>query len=231
MTEINKSQEDIAGKSPHSQIGFLGYVWRLARVAIATFFLIFCVFLGGFFSFAIKVSWSEPPKNLQGDGMVVLTGGAKRIETALTLMTEGAATKLLISGVAAETSSGDLAQRYNDYAGLFECCIDLDKGAENTVGNGTQTGHWIRDNQFKTVLLVTSAYHLPRAMVELSHSSSQTHFIAVPVIHGGLDLKAWYQDIEIMELMVREYAKYLAALTRIAFKRGYKTLSDKIGVD
>lgn len=224
MTGTNSALDNPSGKLPGTRISFARYLLRLFKVALAAAFLILCVLAGGFFHFATKVGWSQPPKDPRGDGMVVLTGGAKRIETALVMLSEGAASKLLISGVAAQTSSQDLANRYKNHADLFNCCVDLDKGAENTVGNGTQTGRWIRDNNFKSVLVVTSAYHLPRAMIEVAHSSSQTDLIGVPVVHSGLNLQAWYQDLETTQLMVREYAKYLAALARIAFKRGYRSL-------
>lgn len=215
------TQDDLIEEARDRRIGLFRYVWRILKAAIIALFLFMCVLLGGFLNFTVEVGWSQAPKSLKGDGMVVLTGGTKRVETALALLSEGTASRLLISGVAAQTSAADIADRYKAYTDLIDCCVDLDKGAENTIGNGTQTGRWIRENDFASVLVVTSAYHLPRAMVELTHSSSDTYFIGVPVVHSGLQLKYWYQDKDTALLMLREYAKYLATIARIAGKNAY----------
>lgn len=102
------------------------------------------------------------------DGIVVLTGGAKRIERGLELIERGRADRLLISGVDRVVRPGELAAQYDAEDALFECCIDLGRESVDTRSNGTETARWVKQRKFKSVRLVTTDWHMPRARFELS---------------------------------------------------------------
>ena len=107
--------------------------------------------------------------------MVVLTGGARRIDAGLDLLAEGRAARMLISGVNERTSGAaiaDAAQGANaaERARLFDCCIDLGREALDTVGNAVEARDWIREHGFAHVLVVTADYHMPRALLEFSRA-------------------------------------------------------------
>lgn len=111
------------------------------------------------------------PKSGDGrttDGIVVLTGGAKRLERGLDLLEQGKARRLLISGVDRSVRQRELAVRYGKEQGLFECCIDLGREAVDTRSNGEETNRWLKKRKFKTVRLVTTDWHMPRASFELA---------------------------------------------------------------
>ena len=101
------------------------------------------------------------------DGIVVLTGGAGRIDRGLALLKVHAAQRMLISGVAPEVKPGELAHEYKVSADLFRCCIDLGHEAVDTRSNADETADWVRDHDYKSVRLVTSDWHLARAKLEL----------------------------------------------------------------
>ena len=105
------------------------------------------------------------------DGVVVLTGGAKRLEHGLDLMEHGKARRMLISGVDRTVRPSELAVRYGKSHKLFECCIDLGREAVDTRSNAEETARWLKRNRFATVRLVTTDWHMPRARFELARQA------------------------------------------------------------
>ncbi|TPG52708.1 YdcF family protein [Sphingomonas glacialis] len=101
------------------------------------------------------------------DAIVVLTGGAGRIDRGLALLKAHAGQRMLISGVAPEVRPGELAHEYRVSPSLFRCCIDLGHEAVDTRSNADETADWVRDHKYTSVRLVTSDWHLARAKLEL----------------------------------------------------------------
>jgi uncharacterized SAM-binding protein YcdF (DUF218 family) len=101
------------------------------------------------------------------DGIVVLTGGAKRLERGLDLLERGKAERMLISGVERTVRPIELATRYGKSEQLFDCCIDLGRESVDTRSNAEETANWIERHKFKSVRLVTTDWHMPRASFEL----------------------------------------------------------------
>ena len=108
------------------------------------------------------------------DGVVVLTGGAKRLEHGLDLLEQGKARRMLISGVERTVRPRELAVRYGKSQQLFECCIDLGREAVDTRSNAEETARWLKRNQFKSVRLVTTDWHMPRAQFELARQAGDS---------------------------------------------------------
>jgi uncharacterized SAM-binding protein YcdF (DUF218 family) len=105
------------------------------------------------------------------DAIVVLTGGAKRLERGLDLLERGRAERMLVSGVDRTVRPIELAERYNANEALFDCCIDLGRESVDTRSNAEETAQWLRRHKFKTVRLVTTDWHMPRARFELARQS------------------------------------------------------------
>ncbi len=113
------------------------------------------------------LSLPGPGDDRHTDGVVVLTGGAGRIDRGLELLEQHAAKRLLISGVAPEVRPHELAVKYHRPTVLFACCIDLGRQAIDTRSNADETANWVRAHHYRTVRLVTSDWHLARARLEL----------------------------------------------------------------
>ena len=105
------------------------------------------------------------------DGVVVLTGGAKRLERGLDLLERGKARRLLISGVERTVRPAELVEHYNADAQMFECCVDLGREAVDTRSNAEETARWLKRHKLKTVRLVTTDWHMPRASFELARQT------------------------------------------------------------
>lgn len=189
-----------------------------AVVALTT--VIGCFGLG-FLWFATRVALSTPPDDARADGIVVLTGGRDRVQGAVDLLEAGRGKRLLISGVHPHTRAEDIRRATIGAAGLFGCCVDLGHRAETTVGNAREAADWARAHRFDSLIVVTSAYHMPRSMVELDRVLPGVHKVAWPVKRPDLNIETWFLHPQTAKLLMHEYVKYIvtrfggtASLTR-----------------
>jgi uncharacterized SAM-binding protein YcdF (DUF218 family) len=168
--------------------------------------------------FAQTIATAKVPTFANADAIVVLTGGHDRVSEAVRLLEEGRANRLLISGVHPGTTREQLARVTASSMPLEKNSVDLDRVALNTAGNAAETASWARKNGFASLLLVTSAYHLPRAEAELSGVLPSVELIAYPVFSKELKLDTWYREPATIKLLMREYVKYILARLRISVK-------------
>lgn len=123
------------------------------------------VYLLGYALFAVLLP--RPADARPTDAIVVLTGGAKRIERGVDLMERRLARRMLVSGVARTVRPEELAAQYRADA-LFRCCIDLGRESVDTRSNAEEVARWMERHKFRTLRLVTTDWHMPRARFELS---------------------------------------------------------------
>ena len=170
---------------------------------------------GGFLWFVFHVPAEEVTLDRKADGIVVLTGAATRIPDAIELLAEQRGQRLLITGVHRSTSAREIARLLPLYKQYFGCCIDLDRSALNTVGNAVETRRWAQEHNFNTLIVVTSNWHMPRAMVEIAHQLPNATLIPFPVLSEKIKRESWWSNEEIIKLLASEYMKYLFALVRV----------------
>jgi uncharacterized SAM-binding protein YcdF (DUF218 family) len=187
-------------------IGFLTIVATLAAVVVLGF---------GFFWFVSQVPDEEINLDRNADGIVVLTGAATRIPDAIELLNAKRGTRLLITGVHPTTSAKEISRLMPLNQQVFDCCVDLDRSALNTLGNALETRTWARERGFTSLIVVTSNWHMPRAMAELAHQLPDVTLIPFPVLSDKIKSSAWLTDPEILRLLVSEYLKYLFAELRM----------------
>jgi uncharacterized SAM-binding protein YcdF (DUF218 family) len=170
--------------------------------------------LAGFFWFVGHIATEEVQLNRKADGIVVLTGAASRIPDAIELLAAERGQRLLITGVHSATTSKEIARVTPLYSKFINCCIDLDRSALNTFGNAIETKRWAHKNNFNSLIIVTSNWHMPRALVELGHQLPEIALIPYPVISERMKNESWWTDGDTMRLLLGEYVKYLFALVR-----------------
>jgi uncharacterized SAM-binding protein YcdF (DUF218 family) len=166
-------------------------------------------FAGGFLVFADHVANARAPNQPHADGIVALTGGADRIEDAAALLGRGSASRLLISGVHERTTGGALAERSPQLARLMGCCVDLGREALDTRGNAEETGDWVRRRGYESLIVVTSAYHMPRSLAEIAREIPEVKLVPYPVNPDGRDYAGWQSDPDLFRLLLVEYTKYI----------------------
>ncbi|HXV29450.1 MAG TPA: YdcF family protein [Sinorhizobium sp.] len=180
------------------------------------FVLVPCIglFIAGFLQFADTVASLQPPPAPKADGIIVLTGGFQRIDQAVDLLRSGAGQRLLISGVHPTTTRSQIRHNTQGSPALFKCCVDIGHDAVDTIGNAAEASQWIRDRGYRSILVVTNNYHMPRSLLELRRAQPETEFIAYPVINSDLKTSNWLRNPLFMKAILLEYAKYSVASVR-----------------
>ncbi|MFO1240838.1 MAG: YdcF family protein [Sphingomonadaceae bacterium] len=130
--------------------------------------LIVTVWLLGWAGFV--VSLPRAADDTRTDAIVVLTGGAGRIQRGLDHLALGHARRMLVSGVDPSVRLDELAQLQKAPPKLFACCVDLGKDAIDTRSNAAEAARWLRHRHFRSVRLVTTDWHMPRAQFELERA-------------------------------------------------------------
>lgn len=169
----------------------------------------------GFVWFSFSIPNDEVQLGREADGIVVLTGAAARIPDAIELLASQRGKRLLITGVHRATSAREIARLTPLYSKYFTCCIDLDKSALNTFGNALETKRWTHEHNFTSLIVVTSNWHMPRAMAELAHQLPEVTLVAYPVISEKVKTEPWWQYADTARLLFAEYLKYLFAHVRM----------------
>jgi uncharacterized SAM-binding protein YcdF (DUF218 family) len=87
----------------------------------------------------------------------------------------------------------------------------------NTTGNAMEIAQWTHEHQFRSIIVVTSAWHMPRALVELERELAGVELIPHAVVSDRLRDEPWWTNPQTVRLLLVEYVKYLATYARIRF--------------
>ncbi len=172
-------------------------------------FIVF-YFFGNTFIIDEIFRWYEPPKKSISDiskpydVAVVLGGGttfdfetglidfhesADRFFIALELYKQKKVKKLLISGgsgsmVRTEQIEADFIKQYLIQIGVPEHDILIDNTSRNTHQNAVNSKKIIEQHHFSSILLITSAYHMPRAEACFNKAGLHPDTFPVDFEHG-----------------------------------------------
>ncbi len=181
--------------------------WIAVVVAAALYFAGFVVFVLGL--------PKTPARAVHADGIVALTGGGARLDAAEALLEEGAGKRLLISGVYPAITKNDL-RRLVHGGHRFNCCADLGFSATSTHGNAAEAATWAHAHGYRSLVVVTANYHMPRSLNEFAAQMPGMRLLAYPVAQDGVDVGEWWSDPHTLRILHVEYAKYLGSLVLTA---------------
>lgn len=182
--------------------------WTAVIVVIA--------FIAGFWKFAedVRRAPEEPPP---AQAIVALTGGSlQRLTTGVRLLKERKGERLLISGVNRIVTDAELYHALDVDPALGECCIDVGRSAEDTLGNASETAAWAREHRYTNIILVTDDYHMPRSQAELELALPEAEIHPYPVRTRWTDPALWRSDLGAATRLGAEYVKYLVIRGREA---------------
>ena len=168
----------------------------------------------GFLWFIWRVPPDEVALDRDADGIVALTGGASRIPDAIELLASGRGKRLLISGVNRATSSKEISRLNPEFERWVRCCVDFDRSL-NTLGNAVETRRWVESRGFRSLIVVTSNYHMPRALAEIGHQLPGVALVPFPVVTDRQRAVPWWAGAATARLMLTEYLKYVFAKLRM----------------
>jgi uncharacterized SAM-binding protein YcdF (DUF218 family) len=188
---------------------------RRLRAIVAVLLVFVAAAAVGFVAFLGQLRNTETRPSRQADGIVVLTGGASRVSDAMELLAAGYGKRLLISGVHPTSTVNDISRSVQESQALFTCCVDLDRSAVSTRGNASETRRWAHERGFKSLIVVTSNYHMPRAIVELSHAMPDVTLVPYAVVGERWRDEPWWENGATFRLVLSEYVKYIAAGVRV----------------
>ncbi len=189
--------------------------WGRSRAAIVVLGVACVAVVAGFAGFLSQLRSTETTPDRKADGIVVLTGGASRVSDAIELLAAGYGKRLLISGVHPSSAASDISRSLPEGQSYFNCCVDLDRSAVNTRSNAAETRRWAHERGFKSLIVVTSNYHMPRAIVELSHAMPDIELVPFAVVGEKWRDEPWYSSGATLRLVLSEYVKYVAAELRV----------------
>ncbi len=184
----------------------------------AAFLVVIALWTVGLLAFASRVERSTPaPDPPVADGVVALTGASTaRLTAAVHLLEIGKARRMLISGVNQKASRADIRGVTKATRRYYDCCVDLGFRATDTVGNARESADWAARHDYRSLIVVTSDFHMPRAMLELRSAMPGVALTPYPVKSEEVDAGHWWRGREGSRRMVVEYCKYLAILSREA---------------
>jgi uncharacterized SAM-binding protein YcdF (DUF218 family) len=185
------------------------------RAGVAAVGVICFAVLAGFIGFVWQLRSTETTPARKADGIVVLTGGASRVSDAIELLAAGYGKRLLISGVHPASRAREISRSLPEGQPYFNCCVDLDRSAVNTRSNAAETRRWVQEKGFKSLIVVTSNYHMPRAIAELSHAMPDVELTPFAVVGEKWRDDPWYANGATLRLVFSEYVKYVVAEIRV----------------
>ena len=162
----------------------------------------------GFAAFVVFLP-GPAPDAIVTDAIVVPTGGPGRIARGAALLEARKATRMLISGADRTASAASIARTNGLGLALFACCVDLGQEASDTRSNAEETIAWLTRRKARSVRLVTTDWHMPRARFERDQVAGP----GVRIVNDAVDSNANFQ------VLMREYNKYL--LRRVAALGGW----------
>jgi uncharacterized SAM-binding protein YcdF (DUF218 family) len=186
----------------------LGARWVAVFAALA----VVCWGLGFLWFVQVAIPRTGPPPP-HADGMVALTGGAGRVELALRLLAADEADKLLLSGIGGGTELATLGRMAGIDTTKLESRITIGRYAGSTRGNAVETAAWAAQNRIGSLIVVTAAYHMPRALAELHRALPDVVLFPLPVqpaAHGDIERGPG------LRLEMGEFAKYVLAVSGLS---------------
>jgi len=183
---------------------------------------ILLIFLINLFKFKETILSFKKYNNTESSNIVILTGGTNRIKDGLKIIkgfnkSRKINFKILVSGTGKGFTKKILMNQIepNFNPDLIECCIDLDSVSKNTFTNAIETSKWAHENNIKEFILITSNYHMPRAILEFKNIMPNKKIYTFPIKPKKHNIKNWLDSYQTFNLIFKEFCKYIFASLRI----------------
>lgn len=158
-----------------------------------------------FIDFTYK-TFSYRPRAVKADAIVVLAGGKGRVEEGVRLFREKKADWLFFIGVDPLVRKTDL---YNPRVGdPSSNSVILEKSSRNTLENAIFGRDVIMQKEVRSIILITSRYHMKRASILLRNSLPKDIAIYTYPVDSKNLKEAWWNHGGSFQLLFSEFYKY-----------------------
>ena len=181
----------------------------MMRKALPILLSLMAIWIVGLFWFAAQVNSSPQDVTTKTDALIVLTGGTERVASALELLKQNKAEKLLISGVNKKVDWVLLAQTVDELPDGLGDKVTLGHVACNTRQNALESKNWLERNRFQSARLVTASYHMPRSLSEFKNVMPEMKIIPHPIFPHTVKHDEWWKWKGTFALIISEYTKFL----------------------
>lgn len=182
-----------------------------------SFLVLALLWLIGILRFVTLIPTDSPQDYGFTDGVAVLTGGSKRVIEGMIIIQQQLARTMLISGVGGGADIEQLTSNLDLHSAELSALkpfITLDYESVNTQGNALAIRQWVDEKQLQHIRLITSNYHMPRAMLELRQHLPYLPVTEHPVFTSAFRLDDWWMHSNSALLLLSEYHKWLYAGAR-----------------
>ncbi|MEE9164929.1 MAG: YdcF family protein [Nitrospinota bacterium] len=187
---------------------------------ILSFFLFFLTFFLLFSPFSLtligKLLIKSDPLS-KADIIIVLAGEqGERVQYGVELYKQGYADKILFSGGSIVDFPGGekitwagLMKDYATLLGVPENAIILQDESRSTQEDALFSSRLLQDQNFYSVILVTSPYHSRRAYLMFKQVFKGIEIHSAPVVNSWYDANSWWKNFKGRYQVAREYFAYL----------------------
>ena len=167
------------------------------------FALALLLWIFGFLWFSVTIPGSAGA--VKTDAVIVLTGGEGRIARGLEVLDRGWAPRMLVSGVDREVTAEEFAVEYDIDEGMLKCCVTLGYQSYDTRSNAIEASRWLSRNDAKSVRLITTDWHMRRALHEIEAMKPDDVEIVVDGVPSEPSLRILF--LEFHKYLAREAAR------------------------
>ncbi|WP_353228961.1 YdcF family protein [Novosphingobium sp.] len=162
--------------------------------------LLVLAWLLGFIWFALLLP--RPAEDVHTDAVIALTGASGRIARGLDVVRAGQAQRMLVSGVDSEVTAAHFATEFGVSPALLACCVTLGYASFDTWSNAQEAAAWIARYHVRSVRLVTTDWHMRRAVFDLRLAGPKQLIIVEDAVRSHPSIKVLFV----------EYNKFIARI-------------------
>ena len=184
----------------------ISYTFSIILAVWLILFLLFCL---------ISISLKYIPIQ-QSDAVVVLTGGKDhRIQSGIDLLKQKRADTLFISGVNKIVKAHEILGNTDNE---LQSVIHLGYMAEDTHTNALEINQWADEHNIKSIILVTSFYHMPRSLLEMKGVHSNLKITPYSIFPKEFNQSTNWIHTKYAWYLFTEYNKFIATFFKNLIK-------------
>lgn len=162
--------------------------------------------IAAIFSFVIQIRESHRHVNEKLDAIVVFSGAPERITAASYLINSQIAPSIFFAG---QDNTKELESLI--LKSKLSCCIQYESSTKNTVEDAKVIGDWVKAKSLHSLVLVTTDYHVPRAMIELRRELPNARIRPFGVTTSEFNLGMVWHRSDMARIFLSQFIKFVVS--------------------